>query len=51
MACSADIVKQAQVGVRKSDVLQPRDVFYVLKKFEIPHFCLLERIIGPMQRL
>ena len=51
MDCSADIVKQAQVGVRKSDVLQPSDVFCGLKKFEMPHFHLLYSIIDSMQRL
>ena len=49
--CSTDIVKQSQVGARKGEVLQPRDVFCGLKKFEMPHFIILKRRIDPMQRL
>ena len=51
MDCFADIFKQAHVGVRKSDVLQPHKVFHGLKRFEMPHFYFLNHIIGPMQRL
>ena len=51
MDCSADIVKQAQVGVRKSDVLQPCKVFHGFEKFEMPHFHFLKIIIGLMKRL
>ena len=51
MDCSADIVKQAQVGVPKSGVLQPRKVFHGIKKFEMPHFHFLNIIIGPMQKI
>ena len=51
MDCFADIVKQAQVGVRESDMLQPCKVFHGIKKFEMLHFHFLNIIIGSMQRL
>ena len=51
MDCSVDIVKQAQVGVCKINLLQPRQIFCDIKKFDMWHFSLLDRIIGPMQRL
>ena len=47
----ADIIKKAQKGVCKSNLLQPRQDFDILCKYEMPHFSPLDIVIGPMQRL
>ena len=47
----ANIIKKAQIGVCKSNLLQPSQDSDILGKLEMPHFCLLDIIIGPIQRL
>ena len=44
----ADIIKKAQKGVCKSNLLQSSQDSDIFGKLEMPHFCLLDIVIGPM---